>query len=202
MNVKAFDSREEWLEARRGKITGSRLKDIVVKRGPGEKIGFYELIAERIAENADGENPLDRGTRLEEEAMAAFAKKTKKKLDTSLVIWERDDNPSIAISPDASVVGEKAAVEGKCLSSARHIEAYLTKKVPDEYDYQVDQYFIVNEELDTLYFVFYDPRMPAKLQMFYLTITREERKDDIQYLHEYQVEKMALVNQIVTELTF
>ena len=40
---------EEWLEWRKGKITGSRLNDIIVKRGTGRKLGFYEVIAERLA---------------------------------------------------------------------------------------------------------------------------------------------------------
>ena len=40
MIVKKFETKDEWMEARKGKITGSRLKDIVVKRGIDEKIGF------------------------------------------------------------------------------------------------------------------------------------------------------------------
>jgi hypothetical protein len=46
------------------------------------------------------------------------------------VIWSRDDDDNIAVSPDGSVVGAPAAFEVKCLSSAKHIEAYLTKKRP------------------------------------------------------------------------
>ena len=81
MIIKRFENKEDWLEARRGKFTGSRLKDIIVKRGTGEKIGFYETIAERIAETADGENPLERGIRLEDEAIELFKQKTGKEVD-------------------------------------------------------------------------------------------------------------------------
>src|SRR3990167_8661877 len=146
MKTLLFQNKEDWLEARKGRITGSRLKDIIVKRGTEPKIGFYELIAERLAISPDGENAMDRGVRLEEEAIGRFAEETKKKIDTSLVIWTREDNENIAISPDG-FVGEKEAVEAKCLSSAEHIETYLTRKVPSEYEMQAIQYFIVNEKL-------------------------------------------------------
>jgi putative phage-type endonuclease len=200
MFKKQFETKEEWLEARKGKITGSRLNGLVVKRGTGEKIAYYELIAERIAQSPDEENPMDRGNRLEEEAITLFSEKTGKKINTSLVLWEREDNPSIAISPDGYM--ENEAVEVKCLSSAKHIEAYLTKKIPDEYEYQVLQYFIVNDKLETLYFVMYDPRMPEHLKLHYFIVTREEKKDDIETYKTYQEEKLAKIDEIINQLTF
>lgn len=200
MKTLKFETREEWLDARRGKITGSRLKDIVVKRGTGKKIGFYELIAEKLGVPADSENPMDRGTRLEEEAVAEFVKETGKKVDTSLVIWTRDDDENIAISPDA-FVGKKEAVEVKCLSSARHIEAFLTKKVTDEYEFQVLQYFIVNDKLETLYFVFYDPRILAK-PFFWLEVKREDVQAQVDEYLEYQRNVLKEVEVIVNQLTF
>ena len=200
MRTLKFESREEWLAARRGKITGSRLKDIIVKRGTGRKIGFYELIAERLGVPADDENPMDRGTRLEEEAVARFVEETGKKVDTSLVIWTRDDNESIAISPDG-FIGKTEAVEAKCLSSARHIEALLTQKVPDEYEMQKLQYFIVNDKLKTLHFAFYDPRILAK-PFFVIDIKREEVKEEVAQYLEYEHQIIKDVNDAVNQLTF
>lgn len=200
MQTLKFEDRETWLAARRGKITGSRLKDIIVKRGTGKKIGYYELIAERLATAPDGENPMDRGTRLESEAMERFVKETGKKVDTSLVIWARDDNESIAVSPDG-FIGKTEAVECKCLASARHIEAWLTNKVPDEYEMQAIQYFIVNDSLKKLYFVFYDPRIPCK-DYFVIEIKRKEIEEQIKDYLEYQRAIIQEVNLIVNELTF
>lgn len=161
MKITKYDDKDAWILARRGKITGTRLKDIIVKRGTGKKIGFYELIAERLGIPADGEDAMARGLRLESEAMSRFEKETGKKVNQDLVIWSRDDDVNIAISPDG-YIGKKEAVEVKCLSSARHIQAIIENKIPDEYEYQVLQYFIVNEDLKTLYFVMYDPRIIAK----------------------------------------
>lgn len=199
MKILKFDDRDKWIEARKGKITGSRLKDLIVKRGTGKKIGFYELIAERIAVAPDGENPMDRGTRLEEEAVARFMKDNKKKMDTSLVIWTRDDNDNIAISPDA--FSKTEAVEAKCLSSARHIEALLTQEIPSDYADQVLQYFVVNDELQTLYLVFYDPRIPAK-PFFFLTIQRAEVAEKVKEYLEYERQVLEEIEKIVVELTY
>lgn len=201
MKTKIFETKEEWFEARRGKITGSRLKDIVVKRGTEEKQAFYEIIAERIAEEADDENPMERGTRLEEEAIALFEEQTGLVVDKSLVIWEMDNNSSIAISPDG-FIGNDIAIEVKCLSSAKHVEAIVTNKIPDEYEYQVLQYFIVNEDLKELRFVMYDPRMPKHLQLVVFEKTRDELSEDIAFYKQYQEEKIAKIEQIINELTF
>lgn len=198
MITKKYGSREEWLDGRRGKITGTRLKDVITLRGAGKKIGFYELIAERLAIPATDESAMERGQTLEPEAMERFVKETGKQVDTSLVLWTREDNDNIAISPDG-FIGETEAVEVKCLSSARHIEAYLTKEVPSDYEFQVLQYFIVNEKLETLYLAFYDPRLTVK-DFFYLTVTRDQEKVD-KYLEE-QRKVLAEVSEIVSELSF
>ncbi len=205
MITKIYETKEEWLEDRKGRIGGSSLGDIVVKRGTGEKIGFYKIIAERIARPSDGENPMDRGTRLEDEAIEKFKEKTGKEVDTSLVMWTRDDNTAITVSPDG-FIGETEAVEVKCLSSEKHIKAYIEKKIPDEYpnDYtmQVLQYFIVNETLEKLYFVMYDPNMPENLQLHWIEVTRESVQEDVDFYLNYQREKLERIEEIINELTF
>jgi putative phage-type endonuclease len=198
MKTLNFDSREEWLNFRLGKISGSRLKDIIVKRGTGKKKGYYELIAERIAVPADDENPMDRGTRLEEEALARFEQETKKKVDTSLIVWQSEESENIILSPDG-VISEYEAVEVKCLSSASHIEAWLTQEIPSEYQDQALQYFVVNPSLETLYFTFYDPRIPAK-DFFVIEVGRDKEKVE-EYL-AYEKSIMEEINSIVTKLTF
>lgn len=200
MITRTFESREDWLAGRRGKITGSRLKDIIVKRGTGHKKGYYELIAERLATEPDAEEtPMDRGTRLESEAMQRFMDETGSEVDTSLVIWERDDSSSIAISPDG-FMGKVRAVEVKCLSSASHIEAFLTQEIPDEYKMQMYQYFIVNDDLKTLFFVFYDPRIPCK-DYFVIEINREDIQEDIDTYLAFEKDTITEINSIVADLS-
>jgi putative phage-type endonuclease len=205
MKITTYDSREEWLGARKGKITGSRLKDIIVKRGTGRKKGFYELIAERLVIEESTENPMERGNRLEKEALARFSETTSKQLNTDLVIWQSDENPDIAISPDAFVEGKKVteAVEVKCLNTATHLEAYLTNEIPDEYRCQAIQYFIVNNDLNTLYMVFFDPRLAhTAIECFHLTITRDMLLEEITTHKQYEIDALKEVEAIVAKLTF
>lgn len=231
MQVQRFndDEREAWLAFRRGKITGTRLKDLYSKRDlRKKKIDFYALAAERIGLPPEtDENAMERGARLEADALDRFAKETGKKVDKSLIVWSRDDDESIAISTDG-VIGKTEAVEAKCLSSARHIEAYLKKHrdlltdfdcVPEDYQLQALQYFVVNDKLKRLYFVFYDPRFamfdaegklrlasenPQKkiLDFFYLTIKRSDVKDDVEEYLTFERNILQEVDAIVNELTF
>lgn len=206
MKIIKYKDETEWLKGRIGKVTGSKLKDIVVKRGTGKKIGSYQLIADRLGIPADDEKPMDRGHRLEKEAIAQFAKDSGKKVDDSLVMFVRDDNESIAYSPDAFVVPAKKdgkiteVVETKCLGSARHIEALITQEIPSEFEFQKLQAFIVNDDLQTLYFCFYDPRLIAK-PFFYITVTREQVADDIELYRGYQENELVWVNEWVNKLS-
>lgn len=208
MKVIKFAGREDWMESRLGKITGTRLEDVIPKRnGNGRKIGFYELIAERLTvseEDFEGyvsnETPLERGTRLQKYAIDRFRKETGKKVDEELVLWSREDQPNIAVSPDG-VISPTEAIETKCLSSARHVEAYLNKKIPDDYYYQTLQYFIVNDKLKKLYVVFYDTRLPA-INYFVFEINRKDVEKDIETYLEIQKSVLSEVEKIVKDLTF
>lgn len=193
----------EWLEARKGKITGSKLKDIVISRGTKQKIGFYQLIADRLSIDEEKEDPMERGHRLEEEAVRLFSDETGK-IVSKCGMWISDEDNNIACSPDGVIKKGKnitEAVEVKCLSASRHLEAWFTKEIPNEYEYQVLQYFIVNEKLEKLYFCFFDPRVTSK-PFFYLEVNREDKKDDIQYYLTYQKETLSKINQLIEELTF
>ncbi len=189
------------MDARRGRITGTRLKDLVTKGKP--KKGFWEIISERVAIPASEENVMARGKRLEDEAIERLSKELGKKFSNELVIWHRDEDENIAISPDGYYKkGKKIteAAEVKCLNGASHIEAYITKEIPSEYQFQVLQYFIVSDTLETLYFVFYDPRCPR--DFFYHTVHRGDIKEQIdEYL---SLERNALVEmeRITKEILF
>lgn len=200
MKTLKFDDRDSWLAARRGKITGSRLGDILPKKTGGMKKGYYELIAERLATEPDGERPMDRGQRLEDEAIERFMKETEKKVNTDLVIWCRDEDESIAISPDG-VISDTEAVEAKCLSSASHIEAWLTQQLPGDYKEQAIQYFCVNDILSKLYFIFYDPRIPCK-DYFVIEINRADVQEKVDEYLAAQRNILLSVNEVVNSLTF
>ena len=199
MKTKHFDSKDEWLDYRRGKITGSVAKDIISERG-GKKKGFYQMIADRIATPSDEENPMTRGNRLEAIAIDRFEIATGKKVDRSLIMWLRDDNDQIALSPDG-VINDTEAVEVKCLNSASHIEAYITQAIPKEYLRQAYQYFVVNDKLQTLHYIMFDPRIKS-LEFFTFTMKREDVENEVQKQKIYLEQILLEVNEFVSNLTF
>jgi len=193
---------EAWLDERRGKITGTKLKDIVVKRGTGKKIGFYELIADRLSIPTD-EDPMARGVRLEEEAVKRFEKETGKKVE-QVGFCVRDDNENISVSPDGLIKSGdvyKEHIEIKCISSAKHLQAYFEQEIPKDHEMQVIQNFIVNDDLETLYFIFYDPRVTV-LDFHVIEVKRADIEEDIKKYHQYQVDVLNEIEELVSQLAF
>lgn len=199
MEIQQLTSEDKWLEARFGKITGTKAGNLMLKNGKGKKMGYYEILAERVAIPASEESAMDRGHRLENDAIQRFDKESGKTTNTNLVMWSRSDFSDIAVSPDG-YIGKTEAVEVKCLSSARHIEAWLTKKIPSEYETQVLQYFVVNDKLKTLHFVFYDPRIP--IDFFWIDVERKDIKDKIKEQFEFEKSILLELEEDEKLLTF
>ena len=168
-----------------------------------KKMGYYQMMAERLViavEAPEDETPLDRGTRLEQEAVETFAEVTKKKITNEEVIWVSDAHSSITYSPDG-VVSEKEVAEAKCLSSALHLYVYFEKDIPVEYQRQNIQAFVVNEKLQTLHFVCYDPRIPS-LPLHYITINRADIAGEIEAHKQHQLKVLEMLEQDIVSLTF
>ncbi len=202
MKILRFEDKLQWMEARKTKITGTRLKEIVVLKGTKKKKGFYEQIAERLADSRpEDENKMERGHELEIEAIELCEKELKKKFNHDLVIWERDDNSSISISPDAFLEDLTEAIEVKCLNSADHIKAVIEKEYPSDHKFQVYQYFIVNDELKKLHFVMHDPSLTVHPYVRF-EIKREDIQKEINEYLEYQRKELEEIDAIVKELSF
>ncbi len=201
MRTKTFKTIQDWMDARRGKIMGSKLKNVTPKKtGEGKKAAYYELIADLISLPPTDEKQVNIGRRLEKEAVARFSKETGLKVDTSLVIWEREENDGIAISPDG-FIENTIAVEAKCLEPKKHIEAFLTQQIPKDYYEQSRQYFVVSDALQTLYMVFYCPLIPSK-DYFVIEIHRKDIEEEITEFLKYEEEVLKDVKKIVSQLTF
>lgn len=149
---------DEWHHIRKGKITGTVLKAIM-GTPKARQDAMYEVIAERLTVGVDSEgdyeSPMDRGTRLEPDAISMFELMTGKTVEQT-GFCEDDTNAFIANSPDG-LIGDNEAVEAKCMGGKNHVKMWLTNEVPDEYEWQVVQYFVVNEKLEKLYFIGYNP---------------------------------------------
>lgn len=175
-----------------------------LEKNAPRKIGYYKIVADRLKVDEDrnfSESPMDRGTRLESESMKKLSENLGRPVDTSLVIWERDDDKNISCSPDG-ILSEIECAETKSLSSEKHIKAYLTQQIPEEYEEQVIQHFIVNENLQMIFFCMYDPSIGFGLDFFYIEITRGEVEEQVQKYLETERWMLAEIDEIVMRLTF
>lgn len=170
---------DEWHQLRKGKVTGTYLKSIMGTPKARQE-AIYEMIAERLTIGIESEttweNAMDRGLRLEDDAITLFEFETGKQVERT-GFCEDDTNPLIANSPDG-LIGENEAVEVKCLEGKKHVKAWLTGLVPDDYQWQVVQYFVVNPKLKKLYFVNYHPDIQIH-PIHIIEVTRQEIEDKI-----------------------
>ena len=189
-----------WHQLRKGKITGTGLKALMGTPRSQEDY-FYEILAERqtvgVDDETGGENPMDRGVRLEDEAIATFEFETGKKV-TKVGFCEDDGTPEIANSPDG-LIGDDEAVEVKCLGGKNHVKFWLTNELPSEYKWQVVQYFIVNPNLKKLYFFAYNPDIPVHPHHL-LEVGRAELEEDIELAKKAEQEFVARVNAKLGEI--
>lgn len=93
-------------------------------------IDFWKFLAETMAEQPDGENPMERGSRLEPENIQLTLQQLGYKQEdcvTDCGIWESDEDDRIACSPDAyqNSATPTWAIECKSLGSAYHLQAVI-----------------------------------------------------------------------------
>lgn len=93
-------------------------------------IEFWKFLAETMAEQPDNENPMTRGHRLEPENIHITLQQLgyeEKDCVTDCGIWESDEDPRIACSPDAYQNSDNPtwAIECKSLGSAYHLQAVI-----------------------------------------------------------------------------
>jgi len=189
----------EWLEARRGKVTASRVADVVAKTksgwGAGRKNYEAQLIAERLTgtvADSFSNAAMQWGTDTEPKARAAY--EFDREVDVTEVGFV--DHPAIetsGASPDG-LVGEDGMVEIKCPNTATHIDTLLNKKVPKKYITQI-MWQLSCCERQWCDFVSFDPRMPEHLNMF---VQRVERDDE--YIMELETEVALFLAEIKNKI--
>lgn len=215
------NDREAFLEFRRGKITGTKAKNLkMLTRGKDRTpAGFYEVMAEKLAIGKDGESERERGLRLEKEAIIATCRSLKIDIDFDPGVWVSDEDEDIMVSPDACETSLKPtfAIEAKCLDSKNHLQGIvqdLKAKKEEHYNpinslkigtsdfrWQVTQYFVVNEGLETVYFTLYDDRFAhEKLMHHVITIYRGDIADTIKTQFTEQKLLLADMRAIIKEL--
>jgi putative phage-type endonuclease len=190
----------EWLAARTGRITASRMSAIMAKGKNGTPSAtrsacMGELIAEYLT-GSSGETyinaDMQRGTDLEPLARGLYEAKTGRFVDqVGLVLHPK--NERWGASPDG-VVEEDGLLEIKCPRTHIHIEYLLAGKPPAAYLPQMAWQAACCKR-KWVDFASFDPKMPAELQLF---VVRYEPAAE--YLAELEREADAFLKEMMIKV--
>ena len=160
----------EWFAARCGKVTASRVADIIAKTKTGYSTSrdnyMAQLVCERLTNTpTEGFTNAAMQWGVEQEPFARAAYETAKGVmveEVGFIVHPEIDMSGA--SPDG-FVGVNGLVEIKCPNTATHIQTLLDQKVPEKYITQM-MWQMACTERPWCDFVSFDPRMPEKHQLF------------------------------------
>ena len=281
LNVSQAQDTEAWLDARIGKITGTKagtlalehyaqkdvakLEAIADKAKTEEKaeeyrekarqakrdnerlkvnLDFWQFLADMIAEQPDGEPPMERGHRLENTNIMMACEKfdiSPDVVEFDTGMWVSDVDDRIAVSPDAHAKprifnglehNPTFAFEAKSLGTKYHLQTVVPFRVyqmlnysetpnsqrnelqslalklfpeiletrrefdfiPEQYQSQVLQYFVVNPDLHTVYFTMLDDRVYGSLQHEVFAVERQSVASEIEAQEAKELQTLALID--------
>ncbi|MBS1725002.1 MAG: YqaJ viral recombinase family protein [Armatimonadetes bacterium] len=178
MTIDLIQGSDEWLAARCGKVTASRMADLLAKTKTGYGASRANYMAELIAERLTGQ-PAEKftspamqwGTANESDARSAYEFHA----DCDVIEVGFVPHPGILMagaSPDGLVAAD-GLVEIKCPNTATHIDTLLSGVVAGKYITQM-QFQMACTGRRWCDFVSFDPRMPADLRLFVRRIERDD----------------------------
>jgi len=159
----------EWFAARCGKVTASRVADIIAKTKTGLSASRENYLAQLVCERLTGKpaesysnSAMQWGTDTEPFARAAY----EARMDILVTEVGFIDNPWIPMcgaSPDG--LANEGMVEIKCPNTATHIDTLLSQTVPAKYITQM-MWQMACADRPWCDFVSFDPRLPERHQLF------------------------------------
>ena len=194
---------EEWLSLRLGKITASRVKDVLTKgRGTSQsktaESYMMELIAEILTGNSKPffENDAMRwGTETEPQARAMYAVNNDF-VDVKEVAFV-GHNEQVGISPDG-LIGDDGLLEAKCPNTTTQLKRALSDDYSADYKAQIQMQLWVTER-EWCDFVSFDPRLDCDAGYLQQRVYRDE-----EYIEEMKTKVYAFVekmNELINILT-
>jgi len=153
----------EWYQARLGKVTASKLSDVMSKGATRDNY-MADLLTQRLTEEIEDSfitTPMQRGIDLESEARDLYLLKS---FDSVIEEVGSVPHPTISnfsASPDG-LVNDDGLIEIKCPNKATHIKFLKTGKPKREYILQMHGQMLCTER-KWCDFISYDNRFPDNL---------------------------------------
>ena len=168
---------DEWKQLRAGKLTASRMADVLATTKSGVSASRKNYMAQLVAERLTGtvgesftNSAMEWGTLTEPLAREAYELLTVTSVDQVAFV----DHPGIewcGASPDG-LVSDDGLVEIKAPNTATHIDYLLGQKPPAKYIPQMALQLACTGR-QWCDFVSYDPRLPEEHRLFVVRYTPE-----------------------------
>jgi putative phage-type endonuclease len=161
---------EEWFKARLGKVTASRVADVIAKTKSGYSTSRDNYMAQLICERLTGQQGESFSNAAmawgsETEPLARSAYENARGLLVTEVGFVNHPNIEMAGASPDGLVETLGMLEIKCPNTATHIDTLLSLLVPTKYNTQMQwQMRCCNRKWCD--FVSFDPRLPQDLQLF------------------------------------
>lgn len=166
-----------WHALRLGRVTASRVADVIAKTKTGVSASRANYLAELVAERLTGEPgefftnaAMQRGTELEPLARECYVFHTGNAVQEIAFVV----HPGIEMagaSPDG-LVGDRGLCEIKCPGTAKHIATLRGASIDGKYITQM-QWQMACTGRDWCDFVSYDPRLPVEMQLHVQRVDRD-----------------------------
>jgi len=170
---------DDWFAQRLGKVTASRVKDVMAKTRSGpaasRKNYMMELLCQRLTgqrEEGYTNAAMQRGIDLEPLARSAY------EVIQGVTVEEAEfvihpDYPDAGASPDG-FVGDDGLIEIKCPNTAQHVAVIQSGSYDDKYFWQMQmQMWCTGRQW--CHFVSFDDRMPEPLQTHVVLLERDDQ---------------------------
>jgi putative phage-type endonuclease len=189
---------DAWLEIRRGKVTASRVADVLAKTKTGVSAsrGNYliELSLQRVTgviEPSFTNDAMQHGKDNEATARVAFEVAHNVFVDQVAFV----DHPTIknfGCSPDG-VIGD-SLLELKCPYQSAVHWSYFKDGCPSKYYTQIQAQMSCTGA-KSVWFVSFDPRMPTRSQLYIEEVMREE-----EFIKKLEEEVLRFLNEVEVEM--
>lgn len=180
MTDEIIQGSDAWKQLRLGKVTASRVSDVVARTKTGYGASRANYMASLIAERLTGvptetyqNAAMTHGTETEPEARCAYEFYQGVAV-TEVAFVPHPKIDQAGCSPDG-LVGDTGLVEIKAPNTATHLETLLGQSVPGKYITQI-QFQMACTGRQWCDFVSYDPRMPENMRLFIKRVERDEGK--------------------------
>lgn len=194
---------DEWFSARLGKVTASRVADMMAKTKSGPSASRKNYRAELVLERLTGQRSegftnaaMQWGTDVEPQARAAYEFLTDRAVvETGFAVHPRIAD--LGASPDG-LVGDDGLIEIKCPVPATHLEIIESGSIPDKYIKQMQTQMACTGRV-WCDFVSFDPRFPAEHQVWMRRVDRDDAL--IAEIEREAAAFLAEVHAVVAKLT-